>query len=122
MQPAVHRCSGTVEFMEDKSKPYPATVNDEVLYIHGKKVGESLLGEANVYLLPMSMDAEEFRLYSQKIPAALFMIGTSNETLKSGGQIHAPYLVIGEDVLPIGAALHAAVAISYLDSHLAQIL
>lgn len=120
MQAAVHRCTGTVDFLEEKLKPYPATVNDEAMYNHGKRVGESLLGEPNVRLLPLIMGAEDFSFYSQKMPAAFFMIGTGNETLKSGGGLHSPYLVIDEEVLPIGAALHAAVAISYLDGHLAE--
>jgi len=115
MQAAVHRCTGTVDFMEETMKPYPAMVNDEAMYNHGKRVGESLLGASNVHLLPPIMGAEDFSFFSQKMPAAFFMIGTGNETLKSGGGLHTPYLVIDEEVLPIGAALHAAVAISYLD-------
>ncbi|XP_035544945.1 IAA-amino acid hydrolase ILR1-like 4 [Juglans regia] len=117
MQAAVHGCNGTVDFMKDKLRPYPATVNDEALYKHAKKVGEHLLGEPNFHLLSMSMAAEDFSFYSQKMPSSFFMIGTKNETLKPGGQLHTPYLVLDEEVLPIGAALHAAVAISYLDGH-----
>lgn len=115
MQAAVHRCIGTIDFL----KPYPVTVNDEAMYKHAKSVGESLLGEPKVLLRPMSMGGEDFSFYSQKMPAAFFGIGTKNGTLKSGGhQLHTPNFVIDEEVLPIGAALHAAVAISYLDSHL----
>ena len=51
MQAAVQQCNATVDFLEDKLKPYPATVNDEAMYKHAKSVGESLLGEPNVYLL-----------------------------------------------------------------------
>lgn len=45
----------------------------------------------------------------------IFMIGVKNETMKSGIPLHSPYIVLDERVLPVGAALHAAVAISYLD-------
>ena len=120
MQAAVQQCNATIDFLEDKLKPYPATVNDQAMYKHAKRVGESLLGEPNVQLIPMTMGAEDFSFYSQKIPAAFFMIGVSNETLKSNKNLHSPYLVIDEEVLPIGAALHAAVAISYLDGHLVE--
>lgn len=120
MQAAVHRCSATLDFMEEKLRPYPATVNDKEMYEHAKRVGTSLLGEQNVHLLPMVMGAEDFSFYSQKMAAALFMIGTRNETLKPVIRLHSPYLVIDEDVLPIGAALHAAVAISYLDNHVVE--
>ncbi|XP_075638875.1 IAA-amino acid hydrolase ILR1-like 3 [Castanea sativa] len=119
-QAAVQQCNATIDFLEDKLKPYPATVNDQAMYKHAERVGESLLGEPNVQLIPMTMGAEDFSFYSQKIPAAFFMIGVSNETLKSNKNLHSPYLVIDEEVLPIGAALHAAVAISYLDGHLVE--
>ncbi|KAK2655614.1 hypothetical protein Ddye_008666 [Dipteronia dyeriana] len=114
IQAAVHQCSATVDFLEEKQRPYPVTVNDEELYEHTKEVGASLLGGPNVCLLPMTMGTEDFSFYSQKMEAAFFMIGAKNETLKSGN-LHTPYLVIDEDIIPTGAALHTAVAISYLD-------
>ena len=118
MQAAVHQCSATIDFMEGKLMSYPATVNDEVMYEHAKSIGEVLLGQPNVHLIPATMAAEDFSFYSQKMPAAFFMIGIKNETLKySGMPLHSPFFVLDEDVLPIGAALHAAVAISYLESH-----
>ncbi|XP_059669589.1 IAA-amino acid hydrolase ILR1-like [Cornus florida] len=94
MQAAVHQCSAV---LEDKPMPHPVVVNDEALYEHGKRVGEILLGK--------------------KFPAAMFVVGTKNETLKSDEPLHSPYFVIDEDALSIGAAFHAVVAISFLDSH-----
>ncbi|KAL6133686.1 hypothetical protein ACLB2K_065920 [Fragaria x ananassa] len=97
----------------EKMRPYPPTVVDEALYKHIKSVSEALVGEPNVYLLPMTMGAEDFSFYTHKMSAAMFMIGTKNDTLGSNvTSLHSPYLVIDEEVLPIGAALHAAVAIS----------
>ncbi|XP_031281040.1 IAA-amino acid hydrolase ILR1-like 3 [Pistacia vera] len=119
-QAVVHRCSATIDFMEEKMRPYPAVVNDEVLYEHAKRVGESLLGKPNVHLVPVAMGAEDFSFYSEKMAAAFFSIGTKNETNEAVNRLHSPYLVIDEDVLPIGAALHAAVAISYLDNNVVE--
>lgn len=101
-------------------RPYPATVNDEALYKHAKKVGEELLGESNVLLLPQIMAAEDFSFYSQKMPATFFFIGAGNKNAKSSQSLHSPYLFLDEKVLPIGAALHAAVAISYLNGQAVQ--
>ncbi|EXB54622.1 IAA-amino acid hydrolase ILR1-like 7 [Morus notabilis] len=118
IQASVHRCSATVDFMLDKRRPYPATVNDEEMYKHAKRVGEVLLGEPNVHLLSMSMGAEDFSFYAEKMAAAFFMIGVKNKSLGSNlKEVHSPYFVVDEDVLPIGAALHAAVAISFLENH-----
>ncbi|KAF5750556.1 Iaa-amino acid hydrolase 4 [Tripterygium wilfordii] len=117
MQAIVNRCTATVDFFEHKRRPYPATVNDEAMYKHAKGVGEKLLGQSNVLFLPQIMALEDFSFYSQKIAAAFYMIGTKNESHKSVLSLHSNYLVIDEEVLPIGAALRAAVAMHYLDDH-----
>lgn len=114
-QAIVHRCSATLDFMEEKMRHYPATINDEKMYEHAKIAGEILLGKENVHLIPMGMAAEDFSFYSQKMPAAFFVIGIKNESIKSNKPLHSPEFVLDEEALPIGAALHASVAISYLE-------
>lgn len=116
-QAAVHRCSAVLDFKEETPLPYPVMVNDEALYEHAKKVGESLLGESNVQLLPLSTGAEDFSFISQKVAAAIFGLGIKNVTVKSDQPLHSPYFVIDEEAFPIGAALHAAIAITFFDSH-----
>ncbi|KAI3874501.1 hypothetical protein MKX03_004831 [Papaver bracteatum] len=116
-QAIVNRCTATVDFMEDTLVPYPPTVNDETMYKLAKKVGTELLGEPNVYLSPMSMGAEDFSFYSQRMPAAFFSVGTNNDTTNSVKGLHSPHFTVDEEVLPIGAAFHAAVAMTYLNIH-----
>ncbi|KAG1331708.1 IAA-amino acid hydrolase ILR1-like 3 [Cocos nucifera] len=116
-QAAVHRCTAMVESLENTSIPYPATVNDEGMYAHAKRVGEDLVGEASVHHCPPTMGAEDFSFYSQKMPSAFFWLGIKNETLGSTYPLHSPYFFMDEQALPIGAALHAAVAMAYLDNH-----
>lgn len=118
MEAAVGGCSAMVDFMETTMRPYPPTINDDALYQHAKRVGEDLLGKSNVTMGPLSMGAEDFGFYSQKMAASIFGIGIHNETQKTRLSLHSSYFVIDEDVLPIGAAFHAAVAISYLAHHL----
>lgn len=117
-QAAVYHCTATVDFMEEKLRPYGPTFNDPSLYRHAKRVGDILLGENKVQLTPMSMGAEDFSFYGQKMPVAFFMIGTRNKTMDSIKALHTPYFAIDEEVLPIGAALHAAVATAYFDGHI----
>ncbi|KAJ4970560.1 hypothetical protein NE237_003659 [Protea cynaroides] len=116
-QAEVHQCKAVLDFMEKELVPYQANVNDEGAYEHAKKVGQSLLGEANVYLSPMMMGSEDFSFYSKKMTSAFFFIGINNETEKTKPSLHSPHFILDEEVLPIGAALHAAVAITYIDSH-----
>ncbi|VAI39662.1 unnamed protein product [Triticum turgidum subsp. durum] len=81
----------------------------------GGAVAEGMLGAANVRLSPQIMAAEDFGFYAEKIPAAFFGLG-----VRAGGEedevhhVHTPRMVISEDALPVGAALHAAVAIEFL--------
>ncbi|TVU43996.1 hypothetical protein EJB05_03420 [Eragrostis curvula] len=116
-QAAVSRCTAAVDFMEEKLRPYPATVNDEAMYTHAKAVAESMLGEANVTLCPQFMAAEDFGFYAQEMPAAFFGVGVSNAEMSKVHHVHSPHVVIDEGALPIGAAFHAAVAIEYLKKH-----
>ncbi|WOK94638.1 IAA-amino acid hydrolase ILR1-like 3 isoform X1 [Canna indica] len=115
MQAAAHRCTATVDFMDQDRKPYPATLNDEQMYTHARKVGESLLGEANVWECMPVMAAEDFSFYTQRMPGAMFWLGIRNETLSSVYPLHSPYFFLDEQALPIGAALHASVAVAYLN-------
>ncbi|KAI4341983.1 hypothetical protein MLD38_026648 [Melastoma candidum] len=119
MQAAVHCCNATVDFLEETLKPYPTTTNDEAMYKQAKGIAESLLGESNVRLLPMTMGAEDFSFFSQNMPAAFFMIGSGNETTIGDGRrssLHSPHLVLDEDFLPIGAAFHSSVAMAFLNT------
>jgi len=54
-------------------------------------------------------------VYTQRMPSALFSIGIRNESIGAVHLLHSPYFFIDEEALPIGAALHTAVAMSYLD-------
>ena len=103
--------------MEEKLRPYPATVNDEGVYAHAKAVAESMLGEANVTLSPQVMAAEDFGFYAQGFPAAFFEIGVRGGDMEEVHHVHSPHFVMDEDALPVGAALHAAVAIEFLNKH-----
>ncbi|KAA8546415.1 hypothetical protein F0562_002846 [Nyssa sinensis] len=113
-QAGVFRCSATVDFFEKEYTIYPPTVNDERMYEHVRKVAIDLVGPTNFRVVPPMMGAEDFAFYSQVIPAAFFYIGIMNETLGSIHVGHSPYFMIDEDILPIGAAAHAAIAERYL--------
>ncbi|KAL6897293.1 hypothetical protein ACP4OV_006989 [Aristida adscensionis] len=114
-QSAMHRCTASVDFMEDTMRPYPVVINDEGMYDHAKSVAESLLGEENVKVAPQVMGAEDFGFYAKRMAGAFFTIGVGNEsTMVKAYSTHSPHFVIDEDVLPIGSAFHAAVAMEYL--------
>ncbi|XXG60838.1 hypothetical protein AAC387_Pa04g2651 [Persea americana] len=115
-QASVYRCTATVDFFENEHRFYPPTVNDERMLEHVQKVATELVGPENFRVVPPMMGAEDFSFYSEVVPAAFFYIGVRNETLGSIHTGHSPYFMIDEDVLPTGAAVHAAIAERYLNS------
>ncbi|XP_010463717.1 PREDICTED: IAA-amino acid hydrolase ILR1 [Camelina sativa] len=116
-QASVYRCKAEVNFEEKKPSLHPVMMNDEGIYEHGKKVAEAMIGKSNFHDFPVTMGAEDFSFFTQKTKAAIFVLGIKNETLGAGKPLHSPYFFVDEEALPLGAALHAAMAVSYLDKH-----
>lgn len=114
-QATIHRCTAIVDF---SLRTYPPMVNDESVYEHVKSVGERLLGGSEyVHLAEPGMGAEDFSFMAQEIPAAMFYIGVAPESMDQVHSLHSPHFCANEKALPIGAALHAGVAIEYLEKN-----
>jgi len=54
---------------------------------------------------------------AEAVPAAMTFLGIRNESVGSVHGLHTPRFRMDESQLPVGAALHAAVALEFLDSH-----
>ncbi|KAM6555306.1 hypothetical protein CsatB_002325 [Cannabis sativa] len=119
-QAAVHRCTAFVSTREEEHPLLPAVVNDERLHEHVKRVGSLLLGSENVKDDKEVMAGEDFAFYQESIPGTMLSIGIRNEEVGSVHSPHSPFFFLDEDVLPIGAALHTALAELYLNDHLHQ--
>ncbi|KAK6938394.1 Peptidase M20, partial [Dillenia turbinata] len=117
-QASVFRCMATVDFFENEYESiYPPMLNSDQLYDHVRKAAIDLLGLKSFSVVPPGMGSEDFAFYSEVVPAAFFFIGIRNETLGSVHIAHSPHFMIDEDVLPVGAATHAAIAERYLNEH-----
>lgn len=117
-QASVQRCNATIIFDTDEKQPLiPVTVNHKDLHKHFRNVAENMLGSKNVIERQPLMGAEDFSFYQEVVPGYFFFVGMKDETkgaLKSG---HSPSYTVNEDVLPYGAALHAALAARYLSEN-----
>ncbi|KAK3142040.1 hypothetical protein QOZ80_4BG0341400 [Eleusine coracana subsp. coracana] len=113
-QAAVHRCNGLVKIKGDDYPMYPAVINDEKLHHHVEDVGRRLLGPDKVKPGEKIMAGEDFAFYQQLVPGVMFGIGIRNKEAGSVHSAHNPLFFVDEDVIPIGAALHTAIAESYL--------
>ncbi|KAJ4838615.1 hypothetical protein Tsubulata_019377 [Turnera subulata] len=113
-QAGVHRCSSEIDFTGTGHPAIPPTVNDPKIYEHGRRVSMAVVGEENIRLSRTFMGSEDFAFYSDKVPGSLLFLGVRNEKIGCVYPPHSPYFALDEDVFPIGAAIHAAFAHSFL--------
>jgi IAA-amino acid hydrolase len=105
---------GVAEILEAPDHPmYPAVMNDDRLHHHVENVGRGLLGPDKVKPGEKIMAGEDFAFYQQLVPGVMFGIGIRNEAVGSVHSAHNPHFFVDEDVLPVGAALHTAIAETY---------
>ncbi|XP_004509887.1 IAA-amino acid hydrolase ILR1-like 6 [Cicer arietinum] len=112
-QVEVHRCAAEVEFFGREHPTIPPTTNDDRIYKLARQASSMIVGEENIKLAPTWTGSEDFAFYMDKVPGAYFLLGIENEKSGSIYSGHSPHFFIDEDVLPIGAAIHAAFALSY---------
>jgi hippurate hydrolase len=85
---------------------YPATINTESDARFAGDVAESLVGAENVVRdLEPSMGAEDFSFMLQAKPGAYLRLGQGSGA--GGAALHNSRYDFNDEVLPLGAALHA---------------
>ncbi|XP_042446087.1 IAA-amino acid hydrolase ILR1-like 1 [Zingiber officinale] len=114
-QAMVYRCIATIEFLESEQLlQIPPTVNDPRIHEYVQQVAKEVVGDENTEIAQRVMGSEDFAYYLEKVPGTLLLLGTKNEGIGSVHPPHNPYFTMDEDVMPIGAAMHAAFAHHYL--------
>ena len=112
----MHRCSAEIDFSGEGQTSIPPTVNNERIYEHAKRISSEIVGEENTRMSQTFMGSEDFAFYLDKVPGSFLFLGVRNEKIGAIYSPHSPYFFADEDVLPIGAAIHASFAISYLSN------
>ena len=88
---------------------YPATINTEAEAVFAGDVAEALVGAENLVRdLEPSMGAEDFSFMLQSKPGAYLRLGQGSGADSCG--LHSSRYDFNDDVLPLGAALHASLA------------
>ncbi|XP_022854953.1 IAA-amino acid hydrolase ILR1-like 2 [Olea europaea var. sylvestris] len=113
-QSAIQQCLTEIEFDKNGRPNLPSTINDERIYEYVRKISRLIVGEENTKLTLTFMRSEDLAEYLEKVAGSYILLGTRNEKVGSVYLPHNPYYTIDEDVLPIGAAIHATFAFSYL--------
>ncbi len=90
-------------------RSYPATINTASEAQFAGDVASALVGEENVERnLEPSMGAEDFSFMLQSRPGAYLRLGQGDVGGKGACNLHSNRYDFNDDVLPLGAALHAS--------------
>lgn len=106
---------GTYEF--NLMSKFPATINNEEMTTFVVGIAQDLLGKDKVVQMKPMMGSEDFSYYLQKVPGTFVFLGVENKEKGIIYPQHHPKYELDEDVLPLGTALHLAVAMEYLQKN-----
>jgi hippurate hydrolase len=112
---AAHGCTASVDIVQG----YPVTVNDAAFARFAASVAAEQLGADKVHQMPSPvMGAEDFSYVLQKVPGAMVFLGVcppEHPNPFAAPACHSNRMVLHEDVMADGIALHAAVATAFLE-------
>jgi hippurate hydrolase len=92
----------------------PAVNNPDIVEVIGK-VSRELFGKDHFRLLPTPiMHSEDFSYILERIPGAMAFLGARPEGQGDIADIHSPQMILNEDAMAVGVALHASVALHLL--------
>lgn len=92
----------------------PCTLSDEYLCrTVVPHIGE-IVGEEKVHQIPAMTGTEDFGYVTTEVPGMFVFIGAGKP---GNAPLHSPKMILDEDVLPLGAAVHANVAVTWLEEH-----
>jgi len=93
---------------------YPTTRNDPEMTAYVKKIAGGVLGEENVLRTKPMLGGEDFSYFLQKIPGAMFLLGTQNPEKEPIPIInHDPRFNPDERAIPIGMKVMAHLVAHY---------
>lgn len=95
---------------------YPPLVNDSDVVETIGEVSRGLLGRDYFRLLPTPiMPSEDFSYILQRVPGAMAFLGARPDNQDTVADVHSPQMILNEDAMAVGVALHTAVALRLLD-------
>ena len=92
----------------------PCTLTNELLCQELVPCLREVLGGSNIHQIPAMSGTEDFGYVTEKVPGMFVFLGAG---APGNAPLHSPQMVLDEDVLPLGAALHASAAMSWLTAH-----
>jgi amidohydrolase len=95
---------------------YPPVVNNPDVVETIGEVSRGLLGKDHFRLLPTPiMPSEDFSYILQRVPGAMAFLGARPDNQDTVADVHSPQMILNEDAMAVGVALHTGVALHLLD-------
>jgi amidohydrolase len=111
---AAHACEAEIKI----NSGYPVTVNDKEFVDFARGVATDLVGAENYVPMPAPfMGAEDFSYVLQRMPGCMMFLGVMPEGCSDYNHIascHSNRMILNEDAMAVGIAMHAAVAHRFL--------
>jgi amidohydrolase len=92
----------------------PPTINDPQVTRVAAGALQAMYGGDVLGEMEKVMGGEDFAYYMELIPGAMAFVGAGNKDKGTDRPLHTERFDIDEDVLPMGAALHAQFALDFL--------
>src|SRR5438552_2202247 len=116
---AAHLCEAEVKI----NRGYPVTVNDPGFVEFARAVATDLLGADNYIDNPAPlMGGEDFSYVLQRMPGCMMFLGVMPDGHDSHDHVascHSNRMILNEDAMAVGIAMHAAVAHRFLTEGIA---
>jgi hippurate hydrolase len=111
---AAHSCTADVAVRSG----YPVTINHRDFVGFAREVATDLLGPDNYIEMPAPfMGAEDFSYVLQRMPGCMMFLGVMPEGCSEHDHVpscHSNHMILNEDAMVSGIAMHAAIAHRYL--------
>jgi amidohydrolase len=96
---------------------YPAVFNHPELAAEFRESAANVVPADNVIdMQSPSMTGEDVSYFHQKVPGAHWLLGTANPAMNFTHPLHSPFFDFNEEVMPLGAAIHACSAVDFLSN------
>src|SRR5229473_2178743 len=116
---AAHQCEAEVAIRPG----YPVTINDPAFVDFARSVATDLVGADNYIDLPAPfMGAEDFSYVLQRMPGCMMFLGVMPDGHDGHDHVascHSNRMILNEDAMAVGIAMHAAVAHRFLTQGIA---
>jgi amidohydrolase len=110
---AAHEVEAEVQIFEG----YPVTVNHARFVDLAREVATAQLGDGAFVEMPSPiMGAEDFSYILDRVPGAMVFVGVRPDGVELPSPCHSNRMVLNEEGMVAGIALHAGIALRYLDA------